>query len=195
MKEMRQIMAGDSDKRSKVSEATASADAASETAPKGAAASAVRAPAVELDRASLEHIQELGHEDVLTFYRHWDGLRSDPTEIPRKDRFDPIDIPRLLGKVFLAELIEDRVRYVLLGSLIVDLEGANHAGKFLDEINSDPASEMCRHYVDLIEHRRIYVRHDTAYWVGREHMAYSVLMLPLLSDDGRISHIVGIMDW
>jgi len=188
-------MAGDSEKRSQVSEATTSADTAAETAPKGAAASAVRAPAVELDRASLERIQQPGNEDLLTFYRHWDGLRSDPTEIPRKDRFDPIDIPRLLGKVFLAEIIEGRVRYVLLGSLIVDLEAANHAGKFLDEINPDPDSEMCRHYADLIEHRRIYVRHDSAYWVGREHMAYSVLMLPLSSADGRISHIIGIMDW
>lgn len=181
-------MSGESDKRSEIFEATA-------RAAKGAA-SAVAAPAVELDGASLDLIQQPGNEDLLTFYRHWEGLRSHPTEIPPRDRFDPIEIPRLLGRVLLAEVIYEptvRVRYRILGSQIVDTEGANHAGKFLDEINPDPDTVMRRHYMDLIERGRMYVRKDTAYWSGRPHVAYSILLLPLSSDDGQMSHILGFM--
>ena len=41
----------------------------------------------------------------------------------------------------------------------------------------------------------MYVRQDTAYWSGRSHMAYSVLLLPLASEDGQMTHIVGFMTW
>ncbi len=168
--------------------------------PVGAAAKASPAREAELvlDPAGRALVEAPGNQALLAVYRYWDGLRTHPAEIPARARFDPIDIPRLLGRVFLAEVVAGpswRVRYRLIGSQIVGIEGRDHTGRFLDEINPDPDSPMRRHYAELIDRRRIYVRNDTAYWAGRDHVAYRALLLPLSSGDGKLSHILGVMTW
>lgn len=154
------------------------------------------AGAVELDPQSMAALDAPENRRLREFYEYWDSKRSGAGGIPRRDAVDPIDIPRLLPNMFMAEVVTDdgRVRFCfrLVGTEIVEKEGADFTGAFLDELNTDPESAMRRQYEDVYLGRRYYVRDDTVYWQDREHVNYRILILPLSSGGGAITRLTGI---
>lgn len=94
-------------------------------------------------------IKPVGPLSALLIY--WETIRGRHL-LPKRSDFDPIAVAPLLSRVFLAEWQSpsQRLRFRLVGTALVSAAGADHTGRWLDEIvqDQDPLIDMCRRCVD-----------------------------------------------
>jgi hypothetical protein len=76
----------------------------------------------------------IGEPPLAALYSYWSRLRKGG-EIPARSDLDPIDIPRLLRYVILAECYDAgrRIKFRLTGSDIAFAPGADLTGRYLHE--------------------------------------------------------------
>lgn len=73
------------------------------------------------------------HDDLLRFWRR---LPRDGAVIPLRSSFDPLDVPKHLSSLILAEVLEPDIRFRLVGTDMVEAWGSDFTGKRLSEIMS-----------------------------------------------------------
>lgn len=134
------------------------------------------------------------------FLDYWHRLAGGLGHWPRRRDLDPIEMGAdLLGNVFLIDIepaggdsAQQRYRFRLLGDEITEREIVR-PGMYLDELGpAGTLAEIERHYADAIA-GRVRLRETTLQWEarGKEHVRYSVVMLPLLGDAGVVAHLIG----
>jgi hypothetical protein len=102
----------------------------------------------------------------------------------------------LLPYIFMVDVLRDGetldFQFRLVGTGIVDIEG-EHTGKRLSEMFPDRQTyEMLwRQYCDATA-GRIWVRHETLRWQGRDHIDYEVVLAPLQDGEGQVTLLIGI---
>jgi hypothetical protein len=140
---------------------------------------------VDLD-VNLEHPKLV---DLLAYWQAKRGGRGMPT---RAD-IDPLELPGLLGNLFLLDVVglPARYRYRLIGTKIVDAVGRDSTGRFVDEIYPGGGDALVRLYHYVAAQRRPVRNHGTVQWVGRDFSRYETLVLPL--GDDRVSMLLGGM--
>src|SRR5436190_8237553 len=68
---------------------------------------------------------------------YWRRIRPDAGQLPGRQHFDPLEIPRLLPFLGLADVIytpAPRFRVRLIGTRLVDIFGGGVVGNYLDEL-------------------------------------------------------------
>ena len=72
---------------------------------------------------------------VREIYAYWCSIRPPDTRLPGRQHMDPLDIPRLLAQVWLADIERNpfRARFRLVGSAFVKTMGLDLTGAYLDE--------------------------------------------------------------
>ncbi len=134
------------------------------------------------------------------FINYWQGLAAACGDWPRRRDLDPIEMGRdLLGNLFLIDIEPavgadalPRYRFRLIGDEITDREVVR-PGMYLDELGPpDTLTDIKHHYAEAIA-GRARLRETTLHWEsrGKEHVGYSVMMLPLLDDAGTVAHLIG----
>lgn len=71
------------------------------------------------------------HEELLS---HWRGLIGADRDIPCRSNLDPLDVPKHLSSLILAEVIPPDIRFRLVGTDMVEAWGADFTGSRLSEI-------------------------------------------------------------
>lgn len=134
------------------------------------------------------------------FIDYWQQLAASLGHWPRRRDLDPIEMGRdLLGNLFLIDIepagderARPRYRFRLIGDEITEREVVR-PGMYLDELGP-PATlvDIEHHYAEAIA-GRTRLRATTLQWESRhkEHVGYSVMMLPLLDDAGIVAHLIG----
>lgn len=77
---------------------------------------------------------ELTSERVKRFQDYWQSKCKEGSP-PRRGGIDPVEIPRLLPYIVIAEIEPEpfRIRYRLVGTRIAESHGADYTNRYLDE--------------------------------------------------------------
>ena len=136
---------------------------------------------------------------LVDIHRHWESIRGGD-DVPAADRFDPLDLVRHLGDLFVVRVEDDGtgqpdaqppvLRYTLIGTRLVEALGRDATGRVVGDTfpAGHPVTEV---YLDLIARRvpiRTFGRMD---WVQKGYRGFESVLLPLAAADGRICKIIG----
>jgi hypothetical protein len=140
--------------------------------------------------AFLDRLTDPRHREL---YAYWDGKRSG-RRMPRRSELDPIEIPQLLPNIMIVEVVDnERFRFRLVGTAIVQAFGQDSTGRFLDEITNGEYRDF------ILGVYRGVCRHGRPVFAASEFVTskgYAVianrLMLPLSEDGSAVDRIIGI---
>ncbi len=139
-------------------------------------------------------IEDDGLQDV---YRHWQSLRGSEGDVPAVGRFDPLDLVRHLGHLFIVKVEtggdgsdEPLLRYTLIGTRLVEALGRDATGKMVADtfLPDHPAVGVYRH---LLRHRIAARTHGRLDWMDKDYRRFESILLPLADADGRIAKVLG----
>lgn len=115
---------------------------------------------------------------------------------PRREDFDPLDVPRALSSITIFNVERDpwRFRVRLVGTRIVEETGQDTTGVYLDQLEGVGlvaerarwAAENCRPY---------FVPAAPVTWTSKKFRNYSTLGLPLVDASGRTIMILYYMSF
>jgi hypothetical protein len=136
-------------------------------------------------------ISPLGRE----FLAYWHG-KCPEAGYPTRADIAPAEMLKLLPYVFMLDVLEEGgefdFRFRLVGTAIMQVEG-EHTGKLLSDMFPDRAAYavLWRQYCDAAA-GRVWVRHETLRWQGRDHIDYEVILAPLQDEAGRVTMLIGL---
>jgi len=115
---------------------------------------------------------------------------------PRREDFDPVEFPRILGNITIFDVERDpwRFRVRLVGTRIVEETDRDTTGVYLDELeNAGPIALRARW---VAENRRpYYLPQAPVVWTSRDFKHYATLALPLVDATGETGMILYHMDF
>ena len=84
---------------------------------------------------------------ILQLHDYWTLCRG-KRAMPRRADIDPAEIPHLLPNVFLVDIERApfRVRYRVVGTNAVELQGRDFTGQYLDEMRFNRPDELLALY-------------------------------------------------
>lgn len=127
-------------------------------------------------------------QDFLSFWRE----KAGPDGLPARSDFDPLEMKRFLGSIFLAvpEPGADDFRYTLIGTMITEQVGVDNTGRTVGEVFGTPGLDLYRKVRDERAPIRV---HGTVEWRWKEFLPYEALLLPLAEKVENVDHFVGMM--
>ncbi|MDJ0948683.1 MAG: PAS domain-containing protein [Alphaproteobacteria bacterium] len=139
------------------------------------------------------------HPGARELYAYW-AAKKPKDGLPSRKQVDPIDISKLLPRIFLADVVWDagkpRIRFRLVGSTLVERFGRDISGLWMDEAyDDDYLQEVLPGYLEMVETRKPHYARLTATYADKEHMTYCRLICPLASDGQNIDMIIGFIDF
>jgi hypothetical protein len=136
-------------------------------------------------------ISPLGRE----FLEYWHG-KCPETGFPTRADIAPAEMLKLLPYIFMLDVLEKAgeldFRFRLVGTAIMRIEG-EHTGKLLSDMFPDREAYavLWRQYRDAAA-GRVWVRHETLRWQGRDHIDYEVILAPLQDAAGQVTMLIGL---
>jgi hypothetical protein len=131
----------------------------------------------------------LDHPELDALYRLWNETGGD--RLPARAQFAPPDLRRWIGNLAIVRCVppEGRLRVDLVGTHIVEIDGVDSTGKFLDEIAPPHAVDLL-----LAPYRTVLARREPHYHrfvpAARPMTAVHRLLLPLADDGVTIDRIL-----
>ncbi|WP_420549695.1 PAS domain-containing protein [Curvivirga sp.] len=127
-------------------------------------------------------------DSVLQYWKDKKGERIAPS---RQD-IDPVDFPRIwpntvMYKVIHPDISNDKFDFQVtrIGGAIVSMWGCDQTGRYFDDIFASPYNEQTRELFEIaVRTAQPSIVELDAGWLGKEHIKYKRLTLPL-SDDGQ----------
>lgn len=129
------------------------------------------------------------------FLTYWHG-KCPEAGYPSRSDIAPEEMLKLLPYIFMLDVLEQEgefdFRFRLVGTAIMRIEG-EHTGKLLGDMFPDRAAYavLWRQYLDAAA-GKIWVRHETLRWQGRDHIDYEVILAPLQDETGRVTMLIGL---
>jgi hypothetical protein len=86
-----------------------------------------------ISRSWIIDAERITSERIHALHRYWRG-KCGSAGVPMRSSIDPLEIPRLLPYVALAEIETPfRVRYRLVGTKVAESNGSDFTGRYMDE--------------------------------------------------------------
>jgi len=137
-------------------------------------------------------------ERIGELYRYWLSVWPAPDLLPGRKHCNPIDIPRLLPRVWLADVHRHplRFKYRLVGTACVEATGSEPTGRWLDEVHPRfLGSAVNPHFEAAAERAQVaYYRGPPAYITTiyeRKWKTLERLILPLAQDGLHVDMLLG----
>lgn len=132
---------------------------------------------------------------IKALFDYWRSIHPEDG-LPGRRHFDPMDIPQLLGNIWLLDVTRDplRFRFRLVGTEIVKFTGRDPTGKWLDEVYPDyEKTEAYRfHRACTLHGAPAYRKSGVLSNPGRDYVEAERIYLPL-AEDGKTVDILLIM--
>lgn len=154
-------------------------------------------PDPDLPPGMLIHIQEsdLPDDCARQLWRWWSVSEKHGVP-PRREDFDPIEVPRALSGITIFDVEREplRFRVRLVGTRIVEETGRDTTGVYLDQLDrSEPVAERARWATENC--RPYFMPAAPVTWTSRKYKYYSALALPLVDGSGRTCMILYYMSF
>ncbi len=142
---------------------------------------------------------ETGHAAIAdarlrALFGYWREKRGDRA-MPARADLDPLEIPTLLPIVGLVDVLDGgaRFRYRLTGTEIVDVDGHDPTGRFLDEAPPDAgyADYLIGLFREVTRERRALYGESDSRGQGRIERRVRRLLMPLSCDGRSVDMIFG----
>jgi hypothetical protein len=147
---------------------------------------------MEVDRLTSRRVGE--------FHRYWRGKCADG-RLPARASVDPVEIPRLLPYLVIAEIegTPMRIRYRLVGTRVAEANGSDYTNRYLDECNFAVEPLLNESYRRLIATRApvfAYYEWNKTNWTGRRGSvgASETGFFPLSSNGDTIDFAISVAD-
>jgi hypothetical protein len=137
---------------------------------------------------------ELERPELLGLLKQWQGwARLEP--VPLRKRFDPVDFPKLLPWVILAEVLNDRpqfdARFRYLGTEIVyNFNSANLTGMRLSDLEPIFVRRWSEVGEKVVAARAPQVFHGAPFMVDKAFLKLEMLALPLSKSGDTVDFVV-----
>lgn len=127
----------------------------------------------------------------------WDGKRGTHL-MPRREDFDPVEMPRLLSSIILVD-VEDggaRLRIRLVGTKIVEMYGSDYTGMYMDEIDfGDVREKVLKEYrLPVLEKRPVFSDHEFRK-LNNYHHTIERAIFPLSDDRIIVDKLIAFLDF
>jgi hypothetical protein len=135
--------------------------------------------------------------DLQELYAIWDRLRGD-REMPARRDFDPTQVPRLLSRMFLVDVLagppQRRFRTRLQGTEEVRYHGADWTGSFVHEMTDrESADRLCAVGERIVASREPWFSTGRLYWLPEKPFYhFESVLLPLSDDGATVTMIMGM---
>lgn len=131
---------------------------------------------------------------IEAFDRYWNEIRGGKRWPSRAD-LDPVDIPRLLPYIYLIDVLgPKRFRFRLVGTSVVDHEGLDVTGLYVDELVYGGWNKLLiDHYSQVVETGSASDYEGSVVVPHREFKRYRRRLFPLSADGETVNMIVGVM--
>lgn len=133
---------------------------------------------------------------ILEMHDLWQCKRAG-RRTPRREDFDPIEMPHLLANLFLYDVLHEdplAFRFRLVGTAIVAALGRDPTGKRFEEIDSGARLERFLEETRSVAltFRHAHARSRDAGWIDRSVVKYERLLLPLNDTGSHAGMIMGL---
>lgn len=161
------------------------ASAASAAAERGASDVRVRFPAAAEDPRFRE------------IFDYWLTKLPAPGRLPGRQHIDPLDIPHLLPGFVLIDVVPDggrnRYRFRLMGTSFVEATGADHTGRFIDEVGLHTVKyeTLCEIFGAMARTRQPHYWEAPVTMSQRDYIGLRRIALPLARDGMNVDMIMG----
>lgn len=142
-----------------------------------------------------EFRKQLRHSAHRQLLAYWCG-KAPPNGLPSRADIDPVDIPQLLPRLALIDVLREpaglHFRYRLAGTEIVERAGRDPTGKRFDELYSgDYLRQALSVYTEVVTSGRPYASHRSfPVDFNREFISYDRLILPLAGDHVTVDMLI-----
>ncbi len=124
------------------------------------------------------------------------AVRPSKAALPPRAAFDPIDMRRFLGDIYLLDVLNGprRYRFRLIGTRIVEGVGRDFTGRFFDEVYGGQSLDHGVIANGLVVDRGKPVRiYGTARLASRGQMGMEAVLLPLSADGETVDMLMGMI--
>lgn len=138
---------------------------------------------------------DLPDDCARQLWRWWSAVERHPVP-PRREDFDPVEMPRALPGITLFEVERDpwRFRVRLVGTRIVEETSRDTTGAYLDQL--DDCEMIAARARWAAETRRpFFMPAAPVAWTSRKYKKYATLALPLVDASGRSCMILYYMSF
>ncbi len=136
--------------------------------------------------------------EIQELHAVWQRMRG-ARELPARRDFDPVEVPWLLSRMFLVDVLPTdvaarRYRVRLEGTELVASHGRDWTGRFLHEVNELAAADRLVAAADYVVARRApLMSAGQLYWLAdKRYYHYESIVLPLAVDDRVVNMLMGI---
>jgi hypothetical protein len=135
--------------------------------------------------------------DFRWLFEYWLD-RHQSGRLPGRGEIDPIEFPKLLGKINLVDVecaeSGNRYRFRLWGSKVSHIFGADHSGKYLEEIAAPGTLGDLRERFDIcVETREPQFIYRGVSLVTTEKVTTRRLLFPLASDGHAVDMLMSLV--
>lgn len=93
----------------------------------------------------FDGIDDIRSEKIRWLDRWW--LDKGNGRVPSRSDFDPVDFQRILPNLMIVELVKPfRIRYRLVGTMVVEATGMDFTGRYLEELIPAEHEPWLDHY-------------------------------------------------
>lgn len=155
---------------------------------------------------SLSRAKRLNTADDLTsslalrVYRYWESKCIDG-KLPLRSTIDPLEIPDLMQYLIMVDLENEpfRVRYRLVGTHVVDINGYEFTNRYLDEMTFTMKEFLIECYQHVYDNRcACFAYYDWIYHEARPGRGNSgsseIGIFPLVDESGRVYKALAVED-
>lgn len=140
-------------------------------------------------------LTEINHQALIDLVRYWQQLDPAPT-VPRRQQFNPVNIPQCLRHIVLLDVGVGRPRYFvrLAGSSVNPVYQKSITGEYLENVlNNEDRQKIIAQYDYSVAHQRpTYMASTTCSPLGRR-LNYERVVLPLTTNGDKTDKLlVGI---
>jgi hypothetical protein len=149
--------------------------------------------------ANFRRLKDLSDPMVLSMLAYWNTRRGDRL-MPRPSDMDPVDFARYLPNILTIQVDHEpfELTYRLMGEEVVAANGTNLRGwtvRDVDRLRARFGSMLFEFYSWIALARRPAGAGGTLEFMGRGHMAFESVYLPLSEDGERTCRIFGVSSY
>ncbi len=147
------------------------------------------------ETVAFRRLKDLREPLCIHMLEYWKSVRGS-RDMPRPDDMDPIKFARFMPNLLMLQVNWEPfdLTYRLLGEDIVAAHGANFRGRCVLDVNEHKSgfgSLLFDFYKFVAEARRPYAASGSMEYIGRGHVTFEGVYMPLSIDGVRTDRILG----
>jgi hypothetical protein len=143
--------------------------------------------------AGVDPLCEPEHPLLLELMTYWRGRHRDGG-LPARADIDPLHFPKLLPNIFLVDVLKGppHFRFRLMGTRLAETYGIDITGKSVSEaLPSTIIGVVEALYRQVAEKRQPIRTYGKLIWLGKHHIAFESIHLPLAGTGGNVDMLFG----